>query len=312
MTGVAGDYARWLRDRWRIRRASVPTQSAATVVIFAFHGLFRDVREAASGACDPQQAITIDFFREFVESLLGYGVAIRDLHAAITCPQPGLTAAITFDDGYFNNVRALDILEGCGVPATFFISTSHVDEGKSFWWDALYRNARKTGTGTSVIASQIRRLKPLRNDQIEAQLRQWFGPTALTPVSDCDRPFTPAELATLAGSPQATLGNHTSDHGILTNYDPTGAREQIVRAQEYLTRVTGTAPKVIAYPNGNCDRRVVEIAREAGLELGVTVRAGANQAPVARPFELRRLTIRKVPAAGRQARGVASVARRAI
>ncbi len=302
MNGVAGDYARWLRDRWLVRQATRPGQDAAVVVVFVFHALFRDAREAASEVCDPQQAITVDFFREFVESLLDHGVVVRDLHAAIFSALPGLTAAITFDDGYFNNALALPVLESCGVPATFFISTRHVEEGKSFWWDALYRNARKRGKSIATITSQIRGLKLLRHDQIEVQLRQWFGRDALTPVSDCDRPLTSDELARLALSGQVAVGNHTSDHAILTNYDPTEMKDQIGRAQEYLARLTGAAPKAIAYPNGNWDGRVVQAASACGLELGVTVRSGLNRLGPSDPMELQRMTVRKVPGASRQAR----------
>ena len=295
------DLAQWIRDCWRVRRWSRPIEDEARVVIFLFHSLFRSAREAASGVCDPQQAITIDFFREFLEALLGSGASIRDLEDAVVAPRPGLTAVITFDDGYFNNAHALPALEACGVLATFFISTSHVEQGKAFWWDAVYRNARRRGADRRAIARQIQRMKGLTNDAIEARLIELYGRDALKPVTDCDRPFTPAELAAFADSHLVALGNHTSDHAILTNYGPDGARSQITGAQQYLTRLTGAAPKAIAYPNGNYDEAVARIARDAGLEIGVTVRSGVNTVPSPAPFDLRRLTVRRVPSASRQA-----------
>jgi peptidoglycan/xylan/chitin deacetylase (PgdA/CDA1 family) len=303
------DFAQWIRDRWRVRRWSRPADDEAGVVIFLFHSLFRSAREAASGVCDPQQAITIDFFREFVESLLANGTPIRSLEDAISAPRPGLTAVITFDDGYFNNTHALPVLEASGITATFFISTSHVEQGKSFWWDALYRNARRRGTGRGAIARQIQSMKTLTNDAIEARLVESYGRDALKPVTDYDRPFTPAELAEFAASSSVDLGNHTSDHAILTNYGPDGARTQIVGAQRYLASLTGAAPKAIAYPNGNYDVGVERLARESGLAIGVTVRAGVNRVPASSPFELQRLTVRRVPSASRQAGVFASMNR---
>ncbi len=305
---AAAEYARWIRDRWYVRRSLQDVHDGRAVVIFLFHSLFRDEAEVSSGHCDPQQGITVGFFREFVESLLATGIPIVDLAGAIGAPRPGLSAVLTFDDGYYNNVRALEVLERCDVPATFFISTSHVEQGKAFWWDALYRAARRTGTGRAAIAEQIRGLKTLRNDEIEDQLRRWFGSAGLRPVSDTDRPFTPDELASFARSRHVAIGNHTSDHAILVNYSAEDARAQIAGAQRYLAGLTGVAPAAIAYPNGNYDDSVMAISRELGLGIGVTVRPGANPIPATGPLELLRLTVRAIPGAARQGRTFGSLA----
>lgn len=48
--------------------------------------------------------------------------------------------AITFDDGYHDNVsEALPILEQNDVPATLFVATGMVGARKEFWWDELDR-----------------------------------------------------------------------------------------------------------------------------------------------------------------------------
>jgi peptidoglycan/xylan/chitin deacetylase (PgdA/CDA1 family) len=308
MIASAG-YLHWVRNRWRMRAFPGARPQRGGVMLVLFHGLFRSQGEAASGLCDPQQGITAGFFREFVETLLEQGVTIRELESALRRPQEGLSAVITFDDGYFNNAHALAVLEEFGVPATFFISTRHVEEQKSFWWDALYREARKRGTTTTVIRRQLQTLKRLRADEIESCIVQWFGTRALRPVSDCDRPFTTSELVEFARSRYVFLGNHTSDHAILVNYDAQGMRDQILGAQEFLTGVSGTAPKSIAYPNGNYDDRVLQTARDTGLEFGLTLRTGLNFAAALRPLELRRLTLWGVPSAARQGRVFGGVSR---
>jgi peptidoglycan/xylan/chitin deacetylase (PgdA/CDA1 family) len=270
-------------------------------VIVLFHGLFRDRRDVASGVCDPQQGITAGFFAQFLEALLAQDITVRELGEAFQNPRPGLTAVITFDDGYVNNAHALPALEQFRVPATFFISTRHVQEQKSFWWDAVYREGVKRKETVAAIRRRVRSLKALKAAEIEARVKDWFGTHALKPMSDADRPFTASELAQFARSPFVFLGNHTGDHAILVNYDPEGIRQQIDEAQQFLAGIIGTAPRSIAYPNGNCDARVTEIARAAGLELGLTVRAGVNHAPTQDPMMLRRLTIWNVPGAAGQA-----------
>jgi peptidoglycan/xylan/chitin deacetylase (PgdA/CDA1 family) len=304
---LAGDYARWLRDRWYLSPRGAAGNGSA-VVILVFHNLFRDRAEVRQGLCDPQQGITVPMFREFIETLLGEGVPIRDLETALGDPQPGLVAVVTFDDGYYNNVRALEILEHFQVPAVFFISTGHVEERKSFWWDAFYRSARGGGASPSAIASEIRLLKRLRNDQIEGRLHEWFGPDVLQPVADTDRPFTSQELRVFARSPFVHLGNHTRDHAILVNYSLPDARDQIERAQHYLAEVTGRPPKAIAYPNGDCTDSVVTLAKELGMKFGVTARSGVNH-PSGQALELRRLTVRAVPNPRRQAQAIGALGR---
>ncbi|MDX6688038.1 MAG: hypothetical protein QOF86_4166, partial [Baekduia sp.] len=46
--------------------------------------------------------------------------------------------AITFDDGYHDNVvAAAPALHAAGIPATLFASTGHVASGAGFWWDEV-------------------------------------------------------------------------------------------------------------------------------------------------------------------------------
>lgn len=45
---------------------------------------------------------------------------------------------ITFDDGYIDNLEvAMPLLEKYELPATFFITSAHIDTNKEFWWDEL-------------------------------------------------------------------------------------------------------------------------------------------------------------------------------
>lgn len=48
--------------------------------------------------------------------------------------------AVTFDDGYADNLQAaLPLLERYEIPATFFIPTGAIDSVQEFWWDELER-----------------------------------------------------------------------------------------------------------------------------------------------------------------------------
>jgi peptidoglycan/xylan/chitin deacetylase (PgdA/CDA1 family) len=251
-----------------------------SLLIFVFHSLFESAEEIAQGLIDPQQAVTAEMFRSLVADLRDHGYRFVSPDDIVAGLDPGERyALITFDDGYANNLRALLTLEEFQAPAVFFIASNYVLTGKPFWWDVLYRESHKRGQSGKKLEAARAALKRLRTCDAEEQVIAEFGSAAFHTVSDIDRPFTAAELATLASHPLVHIGNHTADHAILTNYPPAEVREQIQGAQEALQVLTGRVPAILAYPNGNVSRPVLEAVYEAGLRLGVTVRAGKNAIP---------------------------------
>ena len=309
LTAPTLSYVHWLRTRWRIGRDARSSPHTTGFLIFSFHRLFEDRREILRNTGHPHQGITVGFFREFVEALLDHGIVIQDLPTALGRNTRAPVAAITFDDGYADNARALPTLECLNVPATFFIATGQVETQKAFWWDVLFRQAARAGVPAEVVLEKIREMKRLPSEEVESRLTARYGARALEPVDDTDRPFTRDELVRFAQSPLVTLGNHTRNHAILVNYDQGGAGAQIRAAQQDLTDWTGRAPVAIAYPNGDFDHDTIAEARAAGLRIGVTVRSGLNTPDRLEPMALRRITVLGTPAAGRQAAAFARAAR---
>lgn len=248
---------------------------------FLFHSLFRNEREIARNMVDPLERTTAAKFRQLVEYYLEHGyrfISPDDLIAGIG-PE-GKYALITFDDGYFNNALALPILEEFNVPAVFFISTNHILENKCYWWDVLYRERLAQGATPRRVYREAIAMKSKRTEQIESELLSRFGPEALKPRSDIDRPFTPGELRDFARSPHVHLGNHTANHAILTNYSADEMRRQIAGAQESLMAMTGATANAIAYPNGAHNPEIMQACREIGLKVGFTIRPEKSALPL--------------------------------
>jgi peptidoglycan/xylan/chitin deacetylase (PgdA/CDA1 family) len=257
--------------------------AAPTLLIFVFHSLFESEAEIARGLMDPQQAVTTAMFRDLVAELRGQGYGFASPEDVIAGLDPSRRfAMLTFDDGYANNIRALPALEEFQVPAVFFIASNYVLTGKPFWWDVAFREMRQRDLGSVKLAAARARWKSLRTCDAEKEVMAEFGSAAFQTVSEIDRPFTAAELAALARHPLVHIGNHTADHAILTNYSPAEMREQIRGAQAVLEAITGRIPVMMAYPNGNVSKPVLQAAHEAGIRLGVTVRAGRNKIASAR------------------------------
>src|SRR5438105_15125427 len=94
------------------------TGNPGSLLVLMFHSLFRDKRETDSDLVDPQQGITIPMFRSVIAYLLEHSyllVSPADLQRSL--PPERQYALLTFDDGYFNNSRALPVLEEFAVPA---------------------------------------------------------------------------------------------------------------------------------------------------------------------------------------------------
>jgi peptidoglycan/xylan/chitin deacetylase (PgdA/CDA1 family) len=94
-------------------------------------------------ACDPWElAVTPERFEEQIAFLAKHRAAIdlADLDQSGAYTSNGSKLAVTFDDGYSDNLtHALPILERYNIPATLFVIAGTLDRKREFWWDALTR-----------------------------------------------------------------------------------------------------------------------------------------------------------------------------
>jgi peptidoglycan/xylan/chitin deacetylase (PgdA/CDA1 family) len=244
---------------------------SGSLVTVLFHSLCKDQAQIGDRLLAPNLEVTVADFRRFVEVMLEYGYTVVSPAQVDAGLKPGgKYLMITFDDGYFNNTLALDVLDQFHVPAVFHVSTDHVLENKAFWWDGFSRELDRSGASLCEQDAEIRRIKVSSPGKIEELLRARYGASVLAPRSDLDRPFTPAELKHFARNQWVHLGNHTCDHVILTNATSQEVARQIQGCQEALADMAGQTPITVAYPNGNYSRAVVEASLAAGLRIGFT------------------------------------------
>jgi len=252
--------------------------SEGVLLSFLFHGLFDDLEDSVAG---PQQGFTVEMFESFVEYFHRHSYTfVSPNEIAHGLDSKGKYVLVTFDDGYYSNAKALPVLERHGIPAALFVSTDHVLQGKAFWWDVVERESLKRRMSQRQVNQVYESLKRLRTPDAEAFVQAEFGPRALRPLGDRDRPFTLPELRDIAKHPLISLGNHTSNHDILTNYSATEIRAQIETAQEIISSIIGKAPDFIAYPNGEISDVILEAARSAGMQFGLSVNPGRNRLPI--------------------------------
>jgi len=257
----------------------VPTKESLISILI--HGIFKNSHEAFNSNSDPQQSITVNDFERIIQFYLYKGYVFlsqEDLAKGLT--KKNNYCFLTFDDGYFNNINALKILEKYNVPATFYCSTAHILEQKSYWWDVYYRGRKKAGTSIVRIREEKKKIKKMKIEDIEVQLVREFGKDAFKPVDDTDRPMNEKELKDFANHPLVSIGNHTHNHIIIPRYSPKEIEAEIFKNQEILLDITGVSPKTIAYPNGDLNDDLIPLIRNIGLKMGLTTIKGKNELPI--------------------------------
>jgi peptidoglycan/xylan/chitin deacetylase (PgdA/CDA1 family) len=267
--------------------ARVAPRDRPGLLVFVFHCVFEDRAEADAGIVDPHERATREGLARMFAYFRDHGyrfVSASEIDSGL--PAGGRYAHLTFDDGFANNLRLLDLLAREQVHATIFPSANHVRDGKTFWWNVVYRERRRRGQEASV-AGECAELRQMTVAEVDRHLLSEFGPNALQAVGDVDRPLTVPELREMASSPWIEIGNHTLDHAVLPLYPPAEAEAQVAGAQDWLGEVLGARPFFIAYPNGNADGGLADMALRNGLRLGVTVIPTRNELPATASTRMR-------------------------
>lgn len=183
---------------------------------------------------------------------------------------------LTFDDGYYNNFRCIDILNKYNAKATFYISTDHVKKNKAFWWDALAHELTIRNRG-SEIPEFIKKMHLLKWEDQDQLLVDNFGPEALKPNGDMDRPMTVPELVEFAKNKCVVIGNHTHFHINMTNYTNQEVTDSIKNAETFLKENLKQDITSISYPHGFINDEKLDLVKKLDYKVGITVVPGKNR-----------------------------------
>ena len=207
-------------------------------------------------------------------------------------------AALTFDDGYRDNVEhALPVLRRHGAPWTLFVTTEFAQGRGSLWWLELEEAIARLDSirlpldgGLIALPSGSPKEKQAAFDAIYGALRA--GPedrlragTALLAQQAGIDPgvlcrnlcLSFDEIEVLAGEPGVTIGAHTMTHPILAKHDDAVARREIVEGRRMLEERLAMPVRHLAFPlgdRGSASSREFKLAAEAGFATAVTTRPG--------------------------------------
>ena len=242
--------------------------------------------------------------------------------------------AITFDDGYLDNLQnAAPCLAEFDMPATLFLATGPMAVGAPYWWDtlaAMILDADALEAEVTVAGRIVRIILPEREPadadrrgwrawQAQRTAREalfyslWDSIRVLAPeqardvvaqlaaifpnrVPDEDRPMTAVEVARLLSVAPVRLGGHTVDHPDLPALCERDARLQIAEGRRQVVAIAGRDVPGFAYPYGRHDPGVMRLAADAGFGFACTTAGGRLHR--SDPFALPRVTARNTPDIG--------------
>ena len=264
-------------------------------LILGFHG----TTDAAPGYFSPGHAISNvrDQLRYLTRHLRQ--VSLEEIALAVTRGEspPAASFAVTFDDGFTNNVIfAIPVLQEFNIPATFFMPSAFVGSSRDLWVSSLRELVRRWRGATipgvpglwpllptvdeaSRYAAYFRIKEALktqdgRRQEILDRLAEEAGGYTRPPEED--RVVGPDLLRRMTQRP-FTVGAHSRTHPILSTLEPESARAEIDGSRKDLERMLEQPVLDFAYPNGrfpDLSDTTCRLVAEAGYRCAVTTEPG--------------------------------------
>ena len=283
---TAKKYSRWLRAR-----------VLGGALILGYHRISAEHDDIYQVCVSPEN------FARQMEALREYAQPIS-LSKLVQCLKenvlPPKSVAVTFDDGYADNLYAAKpLLEKYEIPATVFICTGSM--GKEFWWDELERLVLSSRSDLRALdlpvgKAQFKWHPPLVNsetDNLEVHrqfhralyhfllsldvadqdhamgfIRSWSEVSS--PGISTPRAMSEEELLRFVDGGLIELGAHTRHHPMLPKLPLERQREEIQSSKKDLEALLSKKIEGFSYPNGRATVESKRLVRESGFTYACT------------------------------------------
>lgn len=196
--------------------------------------------------------------------------------------------SLTFDDGYHNTFELVsDFLIENNIPATFFVSTSHLEDGRLFWFayfnalcfEKVYKEL-KIGTKTFPLVSektcyiawhQLTKLARESGDSIS--FSKDFAEKYPLPENIKKRylGLDKEQILTIGTSETLSLGGHTHHHPYLDTLSYENQLDEILKNKHILEDISTRSVPYFAYTGGIYNSASLMAVINAGYKAAFTI-----------------------------------------
>ncbi len=271
-------------------------------LVLSFHGVVPD--DSVFHAYPYHNFIPVSVFKRQIDFLRGncHMMSLREMAIRVKRNEtlPRRSVAVTFDDGYRNNLYlAAPILEKNSIPATFFISTGFLgrenmlpaEELKLYLYysaDARVLFSKytqknpasfKANEPLSLWVRDAVHLFKTMEEKASQSLMTSIKTLAHMPAKNL-LPFEflgQTDVKKLSSISGFDIGGHTVNHCILSRVSKHRAAEEILKNKSDLEMLTGRRVDLFAYPNGcpgDFTSRDQELLKQAGFLFACTQSPG--------------------------------------
>ncbi len=261
-------------------------------MILTYHGIVND-------NCRPEclleaQALPVACFRRHLKWLLRHRriVALNEYLQLTKYGKSNVRneVALTFDDGLASTFRYIyPILRAEGIPATFFISTSHLAGGPLLWFSYINAICFETVYDTITVNGHPLPLLSLEQRTSARRILVSMARTSGNIPAFCENlaatyplPISvKAEYGGMSLEQLSLLGNcdfleggaHTVNHPFLDQLSYDEQAEEILTGKDRLSALTGKPVRYFAYPGGDYNHDTLRLVADAGFDACFAVRS---------------------------------------
>ena len=275
------------------------------LAIFLFHGVVEKDDYAVRNYT--HKHLTVDAFNAVLGDLVDAGepLAMDDVirFKEGGRPYPDRSFAVTFDDGFENNLSvAAPLLRKHGVPATFYVTTNFVATNQMSWIDRIEwaferaaevsvrvpwsDDARTAGDAATKkrflneIRDKVKRNSGLDTDSLATDILAQSGfAETLSNDGPLDLKLTWDQVSELAKDSLFTIGGHSHNHVILSFLDADALGREIDTSLLLLEEKAGVSSRHYSYPEGLAycySDEVIRALRDRGIVCCPTAEPGVN------------------------------------